>query len=445
MKDDFKLVLGLEVHIELATKTKMFCGCLAHHFGEQANTHVCPTCMGLPGALPFANKEAIDFAVKFGSSFNSRIAEYSKFDRKHYFYPDLPKAYQISQYDLPFCSKGTYELNSGKIIHIRRIHLEEDTGKLIHKKVDGKNTSLIDYNRSGVPLMEMVTEPDFEKIEEAVEFLKEVQHIARYLSISDADMEKGSMRLEANLSLSQKDTKGNYSLPDYKIELKNINSFKFMQKAIEAEIIRQKRLLLEGKTPAQETRGFDEAKGTTFSQRSKEEAKDYRYFPEPDLPPIRFTKSEISKVMNHLVELPREKVKRFKKEYSLSDHYLLFLVADRGIADYFEEAVKVGKDHLISPKEIANVMVNMKMHEEHELPAELIKKLVAAKKTSFASDDDTKKAVVEVISQNSRAVKDYKEGKVQIIGFLIGQVQKILQGKGDPKIIQNILRENLFN
>lgn len=433
----YKPVIGLEVHIELSTKTKMFCGCSAEHFAVKSNTNTCPVCLGLPGALPFANKEAIDRTVKFGSVFGCSINKFSKFDRKHYFYPDLPKAYQISQYDLPFCYEGEFDLN-GRKIGITRIHLEEDTGKLIHQKIEGKNVSLIDYNRSCVPLMEMVTEPHFDDLEEVLAFLQEVQLIARYLGVSGADMEKGSMRLEANVSM----TNNPKELPDYKIELKNINSFKFLKKALKSELKRQESLLSKGTTPKQETRGFNEATGETFSQRSKEEAKDYRYFPEPDLPPVEFTDQQIKDLLSDLPELPEEKRERYIKELNLKDNYAEFLTTDPQVAKYFEEAVDLGIKRKVSAEMIAGLMVNQKMHEEHT-PAELIEKLVKMQNKSFAGRDVTDSAIKKVLNENPDAVKSYKEGKTQILGFLIGRVQKELKGQADPKIITKILRKQL--
>ena len=423
--------IGLEVHIELATKSKMFCACPADHFGKKPNTQTCPVCLGLPGALPFANREAITSVIKFGLAFDCRVSAISKFDRKHYFYPDLPKGYQISQYDLPLCVKGIYHL-AGGMIRIRRIHLEEDTAKLIHKK--GK--TLIDFNRSGVPLMELVTEPDFHDAESVVLFLKEVQLIARYLGISNADMEKGSMRLEANISLSPASGVGfdspEVNLPNYKVELKNVNSFRFLAKAINAETERQKEILSHGQKVSQETRGYNEATGKTFLQRVKEEAQDYRYFPEPDIPPIRLEQFTINNLQLTIPELPKQKRERLKKTYRLPNAYIEILVGDSKKADYFESAVAQIKN--VSPKTIADLIINRKLD---------IQKISKLTKVEYVSTRRVECAVKEVIGENFKAREDYKKGKSQVIGFLIGQVQKKLKGKGDIKLISKFLTENI--
>jgi aspartyl-tRNA(Asn)/glutamyl-tRNA(Gln) amidotransferase subunit B len=426
-------IIGLEVHIELLTKSKMFCACPADHFAKKPNTQVCPTCLGLPGALPFANREAVDDVIKFGLAFGSSINRFSKFDRKHYFYPDLPKSYQISQYDLPLCVGGIFEDKK-----IRRVHLEEDTGKLVHETVDGEKSSLIDFNRSGVPLMEMVTEPDFHDVKSVVDFLKEVQIVARYLEISNADMEKGSMRLEANISLSPD---GN--LPDYKVELKNINSFRFLEKAVNAELERQREILGNGGKIEAETRGYDEVKQTTYLQRSKEEAKDYRYFPEPDLSPMRFSDDEIEKLQNSLPELPKEKRERFVEEYKLPEDYTEILVSDIARSKYFEEAVKLSSKDNISAKMVADLMINKKLDSEFPEPGGLVRKVLELFKVEYAGQGDTDVAIAEVLGENSKAVNDYKNGKGEVVGFLIGMVQKKLKGRGNPQTVKGSLISKL--
>lgn len=427
-------IIGLEVHIELSTESKLFCGCSADHFAKKPNTQVCPVCMGLPGALPFTNYEAVISTLKFGLAMGSKINLFSKFDRKHYFYPDLPKSYQISQYDLPFCMGGTFTLKNGKTVNVRRVHLEEDTGKLVHETIDGVKSSLIDFNRSSVPLMEMVTEPDFHDTESVVEFLKEVQLIAKYLRISNADMEKGSMRLEANISLSP-----DGSLPNYKVELKNINSFRFLEKAVKAEIIRQEKLISKGEKIPQETRGYDEIKQTTYLQRVKEEANDYRYFPEPDLPPISFRQDQIDNIKNNIPELPKEKRARFESEFGLSKDFADILVSDRTRAEYFEEAVKLNNNY----KVIADLMINKKQDAEYPEPAGLIKHILEMSSVAYSSNDEVENAVKSAIMANEKAVSDYKAGNGNVVGFLMGMVQKQLQGKGNPQIVREKLLEKL--
>lgn len=431
--DKYTPIIGLEVHIELSTKSKMFCGCSADHFGKVPNTQVCPVCLGLPGALPYANRDAVIDTIKFGLAFGSEIAHFSKFDRKHYFYPDLPKSYQISQYDLPLCKGGLFEDKK-----ITRVHLEEDTGKLVHETIDGEKSSLIDFNRSSVPLMEMVTEPDFHDSSSIIRFLKEVQTVARYLGISNADMEKGSMRLEANISLSP-----DGKLPNYKVELKNINSFKFLEKAINAEIKRQEEELASGRTIEPQTRGYDEIKQTTYLQRSKEEAKDYRYFPEPDLPPMRFTDEEIENIKSSLPELPTEKRKRFAADYGLPNDYIEILVSDVERSNYFETAVKLAEENELTAKTIADLMINKKLDKDFEEPAGFIRKIVEISKIDYAGDAETVTAVAEVIVEQEKAIADYKNGKGEVVGFLIGMVQKKLKGKGNPKMVSTKILEQL--
>lgn len=437
--DKYTPIIGLEVHIELSTKSKMFCGCSASHFAKEPNTQVCPVCLGLPGALPFANSEAIKNTIKFGLALGSEINLFSKFDRKHYFYPDLPKSYQISQYDLPFCKGGNFKIpGTDTEIRIRRVHLEEDTGKLVHETVEKEKSSLIDFNRSSVPLMEMVTEPDFHDTESILKFLKEIQMIARYLGISNADMEKGSMRLEANVSLSP-----DGDLPNYKVELKNINSFRFLEKAINAEIVRQKELLDKGEIVENQTRGYDEMKATTYLQRTKEDAKDYRYFPEPDLPPIRTSKDEIERLRKELPELPKVKRERFAKEFGLPEGYIEILVSEPNRADYFEKVIALKKGSPLSAKMVADLMINKKMDLDYPEPAGFVKKIVEVTKIDFATDEETIKAIKDVVFEQENAVTDYKNGKGQVIGFLIGMVQKKLGGKGNPKLVSESLIKEL--
>lgn len=417
--------IGLEIHIEPNTKSKMFCSCPQNHFMAKPNSQTCPICLGLPGALPYANKEAINKTIKLGLALGSKISKTSQFYRKHYFYPDLPKGFQTSQKDNPFCVGG--ELLDKKINHI---HLEEDAGKLVH--IDGK--SLIDFNRSGCALIELVTEPVFHEISEVLSFVKELQLIARYLDISNADMEKGTMRLEANISLSLDKQSLPYGgkLPNYKVELKNINSFKFLEKAIKAEIDRQTKALDGGEKLVQETRGYDEKTKTTFSQRTKADSHDYRYFPESDLAPISIREFEISNLKLKISELPQAKRGRFMDMYKLSKEYIEILVSDLDRANYYEEAVKLAPD---LAKAIADLMINKNLDKEYPEPAGLVKKILEITKVEYASDSDLEQSIREVIFAYPDIVISYKKGKGQVIGFLIGQVQKKLNGRGNPKLI----------
>ena len=435
-KNKYFSVIGLEVHVELKTQTKMFCGCLADYFGQKPNTHTCPVCLGLPGALPVANKKAVDWCIMIGLALNCKIATISKFDRKNYFYPDLPKGYQISQYDQPFCEKGFIELSNGKKIGITRVHMEEDTAKLTHQG----DSSLIDFNRSGVPLVEIVTEPDFESAKEVVEYLKRLQQIVRYLDVSDADMENGNMRLEPNISLRKENVK---ELPKYKVEVKNINSFKFVEKAIEYEIKRQMEILETNQIPTQETRGWNEIKNKTISQRTKEDAQDYRYFPEPDIPPLRFTDSQISRLKSQMPELADKKFERFMEQYDLSEYDSLLLVKEKTIADYFEKAMLGGNKYKITAKEVANFIINQKISPDDVLPSELIKRIILAKQTVSISDDDLEKIFNKVLSENTKAIDDFKSGKINAIMFLIGQIMKEAKQKLDTKLVREKLEKYL--
>lgn len=429
MNTNYKIIIGLEVHIEPNTKTKMFCRCSQDHFGKTPNTQVCPICLGLPGALPIANKEAVYKTVKLGLALGSKINEISRFDRKHYFYPDLPKSFQTSQKDNPFCLGGS--LMNKEIDHI---HLEEDAGKLVHEVVDGQKVSLIDFNRSGCALIELVTKPVFHGVDEVIAFLKEMQLLSKYLNISSADMEKGTMRLEANISLSKDGT-----LPNYKVELKNINSFKFLEKALLAEIERQSQALDSGLELIQETRGYDEVKKTTFSQREKADSQDYRYFPEADLAPVILDQEVIDNIKKSIPELPEAKRIRYQEKFGISKEFAEIIASDPNRSKYFEEACKLDNNY----KTIANLIVNKKMDEVYPEPAGLIKKLLEIIKSDFADSDVTNTSIAEVLMENEDAVTSYKNGKVQVIGFLIGQVQKKLKGKGDAKLITELLTKKL--
>jgi len=451
--NNYTPVIGLEVHVELKTKSKMFCSCSSDYFGKKPNTHTCPVCLGLPGALPVPNKKAIQWCIMIGLSLNCNIPLLSKFDRKNYFYPDLPKGYQISQYDMPFCINGKIELSNGKKIGIRRVHMEEDTGKLIHETIEGEKVSLIDFNRSGVPLVEIVTEPDFESTEDVKEYLQKLQQIVRYLKVSDANMEKGDMRLEPNISLRSNNTNttntnnkpiSNKELPKYKVEVKNINSFKFVEKAINFEIERQSEILKNGQIPKQETRGFVEKSGSTVSQRSKEEASDYRYFPEPDIPPLRWTKNYIEGLKLEMPELPDKKLKRFKSEYGLSEYDSIILSREKNLAEYFESAVNDGKNQGVSPKQIANHIINKKTDIDSYLPSELVRSIIKSSKKVDVDEKKLDEIINKVLSENKKAVLDYKKGKKTAIMYLLGQVMREFSEKIDAQKVK-ILITNKVN
>ncbi len=445
-------IIGLEVHVELKTESKMFCRCSADYFGKEPNTHTCPVCLGLPGALPVPNKTAIEWCVKIALALNCKINEFSKFDRKNYFYPDLAKGYQISQYDLPFGYDGITELKSGKKMRIRRVHMEEDTGKLTHEN----GASLVDFNRSGLPLVEIVTEPDFHDAEDVKEYLQNLQQIVRYLDVSNADMEKGDMRLEPNISLALTTTLQDGTqeiipvelLPNYKVEVKNINSFKFVEKAINYEVKRQTELLDKGERPAQETRGWDSVKQRTFSQRSKEDAQEYRYFPEPDIPPITHTKEQISSILKEVPELPAKKIARFEKEYGISFTDAEILSREKLLADYFEKVTSL-RDHEVAkqsqqtPQAIAKWIINKKVDYATVTPEVLLKHMAAAKQTVAIDEQEFDRIAEEVFSENPQAVAACKSGKDSVIMFLVGQFMKKIGKKVDAQLVRKKLQEKL--
>lgn len=449
-------VIGLEVHVELKTKSKMFCGCSTEYFGNESNTHTCPVCLGLPGALPVANKTAIEWCIKIGIALNCKISLVSKFDRKNYFYPDLAKGYQISQYDKPFANNGYIILRNKKKIDIRRVHMEEDTAKLTHQFGDQRSNlacrqtrikdqseqvmSVIDFNRSGVPLVEVVTEPDFESGLEVKEYLQKLQQIIKYLGVSDADMEKGEMRMEPNISIRETT---NNDLPSYKVEVKNINSFRFVEKAINYEINRQRILLEENKIPVQETRGWDEKKQRTFSQRVKEDAQDYRYFPEPDIPPIYWTEEQISKFSKYIPELPDERLSRFQTQYCLPYYDIEILIREKQTADYFEKALFLADKEKISAKDVANWMINKNIDINKITQLELVKQIVSAKKIAQVDESELGKIIKQVLFENEKAVEDYKKGKQTSIMFLLGQTMRRIGKKVDATIIREKIEKEL--
>jgi aspartyl-tRNA(Asn)/glutamyl-tRNA(Gln) amidotransferase subunit B len=481
---DYKPTIGLEIHVELKTKTKMFCNCLNDPEEKHPNINVCPICMGHPGTLPVINKEAIKKVLTVGRALKGNIPEYSQFDRKNYFYPDLPKGYQISQYKYPLVDGG--ELNGVKI---RRIHLEEDTGSLSH----GSGGSLVNFNRAGVPLMELVTEPVIVSDKEARKFAEELQLIFRYLGISKAEMEKGQMRVEVNISLSKaglKPTKDSVGSPEHfakqnvlgtKVEIKNLNSFRAVEKAIDFEIKRQKEILNKGEKVVQETRGWDENKELTFSQREKEESHDYRYFPEPDLPAINLTKLDLGGPAQ--MELPQEKRKRFKEQFNLIDEQIEILIQDKNFADYFEKVVSELENNKLIQLAVNYLLTDfqslikekMLSYEEvlvtPENFAELINLIGKNRITSRVGKDVLRimiekggdpsliveekglgqisdesainDLVKQIIEENPLVIEDYKKGKKTAIQFLVGQGMKKTKGSVNPKILKRILKEKV--
>ncbi len=491
--DTYEPVIGLEIHVELKTKTKIFCSCKNDSDEKHPNINICPVCMGHPGTLPVINKEAVHKVMKVGLGLNCNIAEITKWDRKNYFYPDLPKGYQISQYDEPICLGGTLKIPGfNKEIRITRIHLEEDTGRLIHFSHIGH--SLVDFNRAGLPLMELVTEPDFRSGEEASAFAQELRLILRYLGVSDADMEKGQMRVEANISLKLSDAKELGT----KVEVKNLNSFKAVRDATDYEIKRQTEILNGGEKIVQETRGFNETKGETFSQRKKEQSHDYRYFPEPDLPPLKISSDFFEEVRSSLPELPGEKRSRFKNQYGLVEGHINIFVSNKNLAGFFENVVsellnfdkEEPEPHVLKKEkqELITLAANNMLGDfsgllnetstdinDTRISAEDFAELIslihrdiitsrAAKevlKEMWATGKDPSQIIKDkdlvqlqdtgeleivaqkIIDENKIAVSDYKKGKIASLQFMVGQVMRETRGKANPEIISDILRKLL--
>jgi aspartyl-tRNA(Asn)/glutamyl-tRNA(Gln) amidotransferase subunit B len=452
----YKPVIGIEVHVELNTKTKMFCRCSANYFGAEPNTHTCPVCLGLPGALPYINEQAIDKCIQIGLALNCSINQASYFERKNYFYPDLAKGFQTSQLVKPIAVNGFLEIEGDdgirKKIRINRAHQEEDTGKLAH--LGGE--TLIDFNRSGVPLVEIVTEPDFDDSSQVRDYAKKLQQIFRYLGVSNADMERGDMRLEANVSVRKvkseklKVKSGEQyldpaDLPPYRVELKNINSFRFMVAAVEYEIQRQIDLYEQGREDElkQETRGWNEEKRETYVQRSKEEAHDYRYFPEPDLPELNLEEPRVKSLESSMPELPLEKVKRYVEKLGLKEQDAKILAEDKGISQFFEIAVEYGSTRDVGPQAIANFIINQKIALVDSTPEQVVDD-IKAKKANVIDDEETLETLCkEAIKENPDFVKSYKGGKVTVMQALIGQVMKKSQGKADAGKVKEILEKLL--
>ncbi len=430
----YQLICGAEIHVELKTKSKMFCGCKNDPFhAPEPNIYTCPVCLGMPGALPVANKKAIEECILIGLALGCKITKVSKFDRKHYFYPDLPKGYQISQYDEPFCYEGSVDTSFGPV-RITRVHMEEDTAKLHHDLVDGKRVSLIDFNRSSVPLVEIVTEPDIHSAEQAKEFLKKVRDIIRTLGVSDCDMEKGSMRLEANISLSP-----DGKLPAYKVEVKNINSFRYFANSLTTEFTRHSEILDKGETPVQETRGYRSDTGTTVSQRTKEDAADYRYFPDPDLPPIVISDEWLSEVKTRLPELPSSKIDSLIA-MGIVESATKIIVNNQVMMDYIDQVKSINPKYI---EQIAKDLVNKKVDYEKVTAADYIKSL-DAKSASKISDESVLRPIIEkILADNPTVVAEYKAGKQNALGFFVGAVMKATAGKADAGVTNKLLKDLL--
>jgi aspartyl-tRNA(Asn)/glutamyl-tRNA(Gln) amidotransferase subunit B len=481
-KTDYEVVIGLETHVQLKTRSKMFCSCDRDYFDADPNTHVCPVCLGMPGMLPVINEQAVVFTILTGLALGCDIPQHSKFDRKNYPYPDLLKGYQISQFDQPLCVGGGLDVEAS-FVRLERIHLEEDTARLLHRDGgggDGEGYSLLDVNRGGVPLMEAVTQPDMHSSAQAIAYLRKLRLILRYLGVSDADMEKGSFRCDANISLRPR---GQEEL-GAKVEVKNMNSFRAIQRALETEIVRQSEILDGGGTVAQETRGYIDATGETVSQRSKEEAHDYRYFPEPDLPPLLTEPAVVEELRSQLPELPDAKRARFVEQYGLSAEEARVLTESRARADTFEETAGHSQPeraraiahwligdvtallHQIStdaeldqtkltPAHVAELVdlveggtitaasgkeVLASAFESGEMPAAIVE----AQGLGRVDDEDELGGIAAaVIEANPKPVADYRGGKESAIKFLVGQVMRETRGRSDPNAAAEALRAQL--
>ncbi len=472
----YETVIGLEVHVELATKTKIFCGC-STAFGGRPNSHTCPVCTGMPGALPVLNRKVLEYAVAVGLAANCQITRYCKFDRKNYFYPDNPQNYQISQLYLPVCRDGFVEIeteNGSKRIGIHEIHMEEDAGKLIHD--EWEDCTLVDYNRSGVPLIEIVSEPDMRGADEVIAYLEKLRLIIRYLGASDCKLQEGSMRADVNLSVREAGAKEFGT----RTEMKNLSSFRSIARAIEAERSRQIDLLESGGTVIQETRRFDEEKGTSYAMRSKEDAQDYRYFPDPDLVPISISEEFLAEIKGRQPELRTEKMKRYKAEYDLPDYDIEIITGSKHMADIFEETVRFGaqpkkvsnwlmgetlrllkeqeadpEDICFSPENLAKLIALTEAKTVNSTVAKEIfevmfrenvdpERYVEEKGLRTVSDEGAlRRTVEEVIQANPKSVEDYRGGKEKALGFLVGQTMKAMKGKADPAGITELLKELL--
>ncbi len=473
---EFEAVIGLEVHAQLKTATKIFCGC-STSFGAAPNTQVCPVCLGMPGVLPVLNRKVVEYAIRMGLATHCRISTESRFARKNYFYPDLPKGYQISQYEQPICHHGWIDISledGTKRIGITRIHMEEDAGKLLHDP--GGAFSRVDLNRTGVPLIEIVSEPDMRTPEEAVAYLKSLHSILRYLDICDGNMEEGSFRCDANVSIRPKGSEGFGT----RTEIKNVNSFRFIEKALQYEIRRQIDVVLDGGSVIQETRLWDTATQQTFSMRGKEEAHDYRYFPDPDLVPLHIDDAWIQEIERTLPELPDAKRKRFMEAYGLSSYDAAILTSDRELAHYFERCAEhsgnpkgscnwiigpllsllktegSGIDAIrIQPEDLAELIqlidrgtisgkIAKTVFEEMAASGKKAEAIVQEKGLVQVTDSAQIEAIVrEVIAANPKEAADYRAGKEKLMGFFVGQVMKASKGKANPQVVNEILKKML--
>lgn len=475
----YEPVIGLEVHVQLNTETKIFCGC-STKFGSEPNSQTCPVCLGMPGVLPVLNKSALDKAVLAGLALNCQVSQYSKFDRKNYFYPDLPKAYQISQYDKPVCLNGFIEISTPggtKKIGITRLHMEEDAGKSIHSEDKSANISYVDLNRTGVPLAEIVSEPDMRSADEAYEYLNKLKSIIKYTGVSDVNMEEGSLRCDVNVSVRE------LGAPAFgeKVEVKNLNSFKAVKAAINYEIERQISLIDSGEKKAivQETRLWDADRQETYSMRSKEDAHDYRYFPDPDLTPVIITDEYIKSLKAMLPELPDARKNRFTGEYSIPGYDAEVLTAVKQVADYYEDVIKCGANpkkasnwimsellgQLQDPEQIdsfpvkpANLASLLKLIDNDTISGKIAKTvfremidtgknadlIVEEKGLKQVSDSsEIESIIIRVIESNPQSVDDYKNGKEKAMGFLVGQIMKESKGKANPKLVNELLLKKL--
>ena len=434
--EKYQPVIGLEIHIQLNTNRKMFCNCANNIWGKKPNTVVCPVCLGLPGALPVANGEAIKKCQMFGLALNCKLSTKSNFDRKHYFYHDLPKGYQISQYKTPFCYNGYVSLTQGKV-DIVRIHLEEDTAKSIHSSKT--NSTLVDFNKSGVPLMEIVTAPVIKSAEHAVEYAKKVAQIAEFIGVSNVNMERGNLRVEPSISVRKI---GDTKLPNYKVELKNINSFKFMKQAIEYEINRQINELEEGSIIKQQTRGWNENKKITFEQRTKESEADYRYFAEPDIPPFKFSKKYLQDIKKSLPKLPEQVVSEFVNKYKVPNSKIEELLRLSRL-DEAELLIEAGLDSVVAVNIVISATEKIREQIKNN-PKQFVTNYKNEESKKINSELDLQPIINEVITQNQKSVQDYKSGKnPKAIDFLVGQVMRLSKGSANPLVARELLEKNL--